>query len=195
MPRTKRIISVDAALHITSRGNNRQLVFQNDSDKLYYRTLMEELKDDNMIIFYHYCLMNNHIHFQLRLKLESDLAKFMKQLNLRYSHYYKKLYGYVGRLWQERFKSNIILDDSYLLQCGKYIELNPVRAGIVKRPEDYLFSSYNFYAKGKPDTLITPNPVYLEMSYSAALRRKRYADFVVDERVVYSGLFGWAKKN
>jgi putative transposase len=112
----------------------------------------------------------------------------MKQLNLTYFHYYRKLYGYFGHFWQDRFKSNIIEIDSYLLQCGKYIELNPVRAGMVDHPAQYPFSSYNFYAIGKPDTLITPSPAYLGLSDSSSLRQKQYVDFVVDSSIINSNL-------
>ena len=188
MPRSKRIVPLDAALHVICRGNNRQNVFHSDSDKLRYYTLIKELKDEAIISAYHYCLMDNHIHLILRLNQESKLSKFMKQLNLTYFHYYRKIYGYFGHFWQDRFKSNIIEMDSYLLQCGKYIELNPVRAGIVSHPAEYPFSSYNFYAKGKPDALITPSPAYLGFSDSAALRKQQYIDFVVDSGIINSGI-------
>lgn len=108
----------------------------------------------------------------------------MKQLNLCYFNYYKKKYDYSGHLWQGRFKSNIIETDSYLLQCGKYIELNPVRAGIVNLPEEYRFSSYNHYAKGIPDSVVTKNPVYIGLSESSEERRKQYIEFVVDNSIM-----------
>ena len=186
MPRTKRIVSTDAALHVICRGNNRQKVFHSDSDRLRYYTLINELKDEARIRVYHYCLMDNHIHLILRLNPESKLSRFMKQVNLTYFHYYRKLYCYFGHFWQDRFKSNIIEIDSYLLQCGKYIELNPVKAGIVNYAGDYSFSSYNFYAKGRPDTLITPSPAYLGLADSTVSRQKQYIDFVVDSNIINS---------
>ncbi|MHB8155614.1 MAG: transposase [Candidatus Omnitrophota bacterium] len=182
MPRAKRIIPGNAALHVISRGNNRSTVFHSDNDKLKYYTLVGELKDENKIDVFHYCLMNTHIHIILNLNPESTLSRFMKQLNLTYFHYYRKKYGYFGHFWQDRFKSNIIDTDSYLLQCGKYIELNPVRAGMVSYPEEYLFSSYNCYANSKPDGLITLSPVYLGLSDSAQIRQKQYVDFVVENK-------------
>jgi putative transposase len=128
--------------------------------------------------------MNTHIHIILNLNPDSTLSKFMKQLNLMYFHYYRKKYGYFGHFWQDRFKSNIIDKDSYLLQCGKYIELNPVRAGIVNHPEEYLFSSYNCYSNSKSDELITLSPAYLGLSDSAQARQKQYIDFVVDSSMI-----------
>lgn len=182
MPRPKRIIPCDAALHVISRGNNKQNIFHSDNDKLKYYSLLRELKLENKIDLFHYCLMNNHIHLVLYLNRESTLSKFMKQVNLSYFHYYRKHYGYSGHLWQGRFKSNVIKTDSYLLQCGKYIEMNPVRAGIVSHPTQYNFSSYSHYADGKLDSLVTPSPEYLGLSGSPALRQKQYAAFILENK-------------
>ena len=187
MPKIRRIIPVNAAMHLINRGNNRQYIFNNDADKLRYYSLALELKEENNITIFHYCLMDNHPHLIIWLNDESRLSKFMKQLSLSYYDYYKKTYGYSGHLWQGRFKSNIIDTDSYLLQCGKYIELNPVRARMVILPQDYLFSSYNFYAYGKPDSLLTQSPVYLALSDSQEARRKQYVDFAVDSSIINSG--------
>jgi len=186
VPRTKRIIPCNAALHVICRGNNRQDVFHCDSDKLKYYTLLRELKEENRVDIFHYCLMDNHVHIIIFLKPENTLSKFMKQVNLSYFHYYRKLYGYFGHFWQDRFKSSIIEIDSYLLQCGKYIELNPVRAGMVTDPGQYRFSSYNFYSRSKPDALISPSPAYLGLADSASLRQKQYIDFVVDRDIINS---------
>lgn len=184
MPRTKRLIPPDAALHIMCRGNNRQNIFNSDADKLYYRSLLKRLMEENHITIFHYCLMDNHIHLIVWLNSESRISKFMKQLGLCYFNHFKKTYGYDGHLWQGRFKSNIISTDSYLLQCGKYLELNPVRAGIVVSPGQYHFSSYKFYAEGKPDLIVTPSPAYLALCDITEDRRERYVDFVVDETII-----------
>ena len=184
MPRARRIVPENAALHVISRGNNGNIVFHGDNDKLRYCALLRELKEENEIDIFHYCLMNTHIHIILNLNPDSTLSRFMKQLNLAYFHYYRKKYGYFGHFWQDRFKSNIIDQDSYLLQCGKYIELNPVRAGMVSYPGEYLFSSYNYYANGKPDGLITLSLAYLGLSDSVQIRQKQYIDFVVDSSII-----------
>ena len=184
MPKIRRIIPVNAAMHLINRGNNRQYIFNNDADKLRYYSLMLELKQENNITIFHYCLMDNHSHLIVWVDDKSRLSKFMQQLSLSYYTYYKKSYGYSGHLWQGRFKSNIIDADAYLLQCGKYIELNPVRAKMVSSPQDYLFSSYNFYAYGKPDSLLTSDPAYLALSDSLEARREQYIDFVVDSSII-----------
>lgn len=184
MPRTKRLVFPDAAMHIMCRGNNRQSVFNSDEDKFYYLNLLKKFKDENLIDIFHYCLMGNHIHLIVWLNVLSNISKFMKQLGLSYFNYYKKTYGYDGHLWQGRYKSNIIENDSYLLQCGKYLELNPVRAGITAVPQDYAFSSYRSYAYGYHDKIITNNPVYMGFSDNEEVRRQRYIDFVVDEDII-----------
>lgn len=189
MPRSRRLIPVDSALHITARGNNRQNIFNQDEDKSYYRYLLKNLKDENNISIFHYCIMTNHIHLIVWVKPESTLSRFIKQLNLSYFVYFKRTYSYCGHLWQGRFKSNIIDTDSYLLQCGKYIELNPVRAQIVDLPGPYSFSSYRFYAYGTPDPLVTASPAYLALSSQPEERRKSYIKFVVDSSIINADTF------
>jgi len=187
MPRGRRLIPAsDAALHIIARGNNQYYLFANNDDKTHYLNVLKELKEENKIDVFHYCLMSNHVHLVVWLRSQHTLSKCIKQLDLRYFNYYKKTYGYTGCLWQRRFKSNLIDTDTYLLQCGKYIELNPVRAQIVSVPEEYHFSSYRYYACGRPDTLITPSPAYLGLSSSVEKRRGQYVAFVVNSSIINS---------
>ena len=189
MPRLKRFIPVDSALHIMCRGNNKQDIFNNDNDKLYYWRLLNELKDSNEINIFHYCIMNNHIHLIVWVRFESNLSKFMKQVNLSYFNYYKKIYGYWGHIWQGRYKSNVIETDTYLLNCGKYIELNPVRAGIVSLPQEYAFSSYKHYSFGQRDTLISDSPVFFSLSDDFLKRREQYSQFVVNSDIINKDIF------
>lgn len=185
MPRTKRLLPLSgAALHITARGNNHLCLFQKDQDKRFYLNILKEFKEENKVDIFHYCLMNNHVHMIVWLQQESRLARFMKQLQLKYFNYYKVCYGYTGHLWQGRFKSNLIDTDSYLLQCGKYIELNPVRAQMTAAPEAYRFSSYRYYAYGTPDSVVTASPAYLALSNDAGGRRRQYITFVVNSSII-----------
>jgi len=186
MPRTRRLIPEDSAVHIMCRGNNKQNIFHNDSDKLYYWRVLMELKVENNVDIFHYCIMDNHVHLIVWLTRASNFPKFMKQLNLLYYNYYKRTYGYCGHVWQGRYKSNIIQNDAHLLQCGKYIELNPVRAGIVSLPEEYAFSSYRHYACGRPDAVVSDSPVYLDLADQPQARRERYIEFVVDSSIINS---------
>lgn len=185
MPRTRRFIPPsDAALHVTARGNNHLHLFQVDLDKAYYLKVVKELKEENNLDIFHYCLMSNHVHMLIWLRQGSNLSRFMKQVQLRYFNYYKATHGYTGHLWQGRFKSNLIGTDSYLLQCGKYIELNPVRAQMVAMPEAYRFSSYRYYACGYSDPIVTSSPLYTSLANDPQERRKQYIAFVVDASIM-----------
>jgi len=184
MPRRRRLIPVDSAMHIMCRGNNKQNVLFRDRDKEHYHSLLDKYRNENRITIFHYCLMNNHVHLIVWLNHQSHLSRFMKQVNLSYFDYCKRNYNYCGHLWQGRFKSNIVDTDSYLLQCGKYIELNPVRVNMVNFPEEYMFSSYNYYANGNHDSILTPNPIFMEFSTTEASRRQQYIDFVVDSKLI-----------
>ncbi len=130
--------------------------------------------------------MSNHVHLIVWLTEQSLLSRFMKRVNLAYCRYFQRIYGHSGHLWQARFESLFIDRDDYLLQCGKYIELNPVRAGIVALPEKYRFSSYRYYSLGESDFLLTVDPIYRGLALSEERKRRRYREFVVD-RDLFAG--------
>lgn len=186
MPRIRRLLTPFFPHHIMSRGNNRQDIFLSRRHKTEYCNRIMRYKQVNRIHINHYCLMDNHIHFIISLEADSTLSKFMKQLNLSYYHLFKSDTEFCGHFLQGRYKSNIIDNDPYFMHCGKYIELNPVRADMVSTPEDYSFSSYRFYAKGINDPMITPDVWYLRLGQSAEERRRRYREFVIENKVVNS---------
>jgi putative transposase len=125
--------------------------------------------------------MTNHLHLIVGVNQESNLSRFMKRVNLKYVYYYCKKYTYCGHLWQDRFKGKVINNERYFIRCGKYIELNPVRAGIVSSPEYYQFSSYHYYAFGKEDKLITENPIYEDLGRQLEVRQSTYRSLVAEE--------------
>ena len=145
MPRTARLILPHSYYHVMTRGNNRNTVFRFDIDYLYYLDLIRKYKEDLPFDIYHYCLMPNHIHLLIKTNNESNFSLFMKKLNLSYFHYYRKNYGWIGHFWQDRYKSQPVGKDNYFIQCGKYIELNPVRANLVSDPKDYLYVKYPIF--------------------------------------------------
>ncbi len=144
MPRKKRFLLSKSYYHIINRGNNRNPIFKCDADFLYFLELILKYKLEHSFELYQYCLMSNHVHFQIQTKKALDFLKFMQKSNLAYFHHYNREYSWVGHFWQDRFKSQAIGKDAYFIQCGKYIELNPVRASIVREPEEYHFSSWGF---------------------------------------------------
>jgi len=192
MPRTARILPDTGLFHIITRGNNRQIVFHDDNDFTAYIDLLKKYKGRFPFYLYHFVLMNNHIHLILETKEDSNLSKIMQGLNLSYVYYYRKRYGYIGHFWQDRFKSLLIEKDRYLLECGKYIEMNPVRAKIVTKPEDYKWSSYKVYAYGMQSSLININPIYIGLGNTPEQRQENYREYTLsfEENVFNQNFYG-----
>jgi putative transposase len=162
-----------------TRGNNRNVVFKTDRDYYYYLNLVIKYKADLPFNLYHYCLMPNHVHFLVQTQKATDFSLFMKKINLAYFHYYRQNYDWIGHFWQDRYKSQPVGKDAYFIQCGKYIELNPMRAGIVDNPENYQYSSYKYYAQGVTNKLVTADFLYNELGKDNRERQKRYRTLVV----------------
>ena len=154
MPRTARLILKDACYHVISRGNEKKVRFKSHNDYEKFMNLLLKYKKKFKFKLYGWCLMNNHLH----MVIESPfLSKVMHGLNMSYAQYFRYKYGNVGHVWQDRFKSYVIQKDQYLINCISYIEYNPVRAGIVSRPEDYEWSSYRARVLGdKKSELLDP---------------------------------------
>ena len=179
MPRTARIAPKEYVYHVMTRGNNRQVVFKDDEDYSRYIAIMEQYRDKYKFKLYHYVLMNNHVHLVLQpSERGGGLSEIMKGINLSYAYHYKKKYKHVGHFWQDRYKSIIVAEDEYLLACGSYVELNPVRAHMVKDPKDYRWSSYNWYAYGKEDHVIDKQPAYQNFGRNVQERQQKYRAFV-----------------
>lgn len=169
-----------------NRGNNRQRLFYSDTEKLYFSYLIHKMKAPNRVQVYHYCLMDNHIHLIVRLEPGAALSRFLKQVFLAYHAFFRNRHEYVGHLVQGRFKSIIIDTSGYLIHCGKYIELNPVRARIVADPGDYGFSSFRYYAHGLYDPLVTPDPCFAGLAEDERARQAAYRRLFIDDSMVNS---------
>jgi len=160
MPTSKRQVYDNAIYHIIQRGNNCQRIFNRDEDRKKFVSLIKEYKSKYFFELYNYCLMENHIHLLIKVFKKEDLAKLTQGIFQSFRFYFRKEYQYEGYLYQGRYKSKIIEKDEYLLECARYIETNPLRAKVIKRLKDYRWSSYNFYAYGYKNALLTPNPLY-----------------------------------
>ena len=178
MPRKARELVDGGIYHVYNRGNNKMILFQEASDYGHFLDHLREGKRKFGPELYHYCLMSNHFHLLLQVKQARDLANFMHTVQLRYAIYYAKKYEFVGHIFQERYRSPRISQESYYLQCGRYIERNPVTAGIIARAEDYAYSSAPHYVFGLPDDLVTPNLYYQEMGITPAARQAGYRLFL-----------------
>lgn len=186
MPRQPRILLPLSYYHIMARGNNKHCIFNSADDYQYYLQLITHYKQDNPFNLFHYCLIPNHIHLQIQTQSSIGFSTFMKRISLAYFHYFSKRYGWVGHFWQGRYKSQPIGKDSYFTQVGKYIELNPVRAGLVDDPNDYRWSSYRHYSVGAKDDLITDDMFYPALGTSNLARQTVYKKLVIDDIVIQS---------
>lgn len=166
-----------------NRGNNGQHIFTCDEDYAYYLEKLSDLKTEHPFDLYHYCLMGTHVHMLVKTQKETDFSIFSKRLNLSYANYFKRNYGALGHFWQGRFKSQLISNDIYFMQCGKYIELNPIRAGLIDKPEEYIWSSYAYYALRKKSDIITEDIFYQEFGSTDEERQRKYSELIISEAV------------
>lgn len=178
MPRRPRLAIAGIPWHIIQRGHNRTPCFYADADYRYYlHTLREQAKIYPCAV-HAYVLMTNHVHLLLTPREAGNASMLMKHLGQRYAQYINKTYRRSGTLWEGRFRSCLTRDDAYVLACYRYIELNPVRAGLVKDPSEFPWSSYRRNALGADHPLLTSHCLYDGLGQTA------------DERqVVYRALF------
>ena len=174
MPRKARALPKSAMLHIIARGNNKIRLFRRYCDFKLFKCILNKYCKKNSIQIHHYVLMGTHYHILVWVENTSILATMMKAMHISYQYRYRKKYGYVGHLWHSRFKSIVITSEEHWIQCGRYIELNPVHAGICNDPNDYRWSSYKFYADDKKDNLM--NPIY----HDVVALRDGYRDFIIE---------------
>jgi putative transposase len=181
MPRTGRIVVPGYPHHIVQRGHNRQVVFAAEADHRRYLGHLRELSRTFDVRVHAYCLMTNHVHLLLTPgEADGALARLMKALAGRTTRYRNRLEGRTGTLWESRYKSSVVESDRYLLACARYIELNPVRACMVKDPEDYAWSSVRQRMGLEEDYWLDPEPAYLALGETDEARRRGYAQFMRD---------------
>ncbi len=151
MPRKPREFVDGGIYHVFNRGNNRKDLFRCGEDFACFLKLLSSSQEKYDIRVFHYCLMTNHFHFLLRSEVKEGLPRFMHWLQLGYARYFKRKYHTTGHIFEERFRSPRIAEESYYLQCGRYIERNPIKAKIASNAWDYPYSSASYYAIGAKD--------------------------------------------
>lgn len=176
MPRRARIAVPGIPWHIIQRGNNRSACFYTDGDRRCYLGVLREQAEKHGCAIHAYVLMTNHVHLLLTPAREDSAGLLMKHLGQRYVQYVNRTYHRSGTLWEGRFRSCLARDPKYVLGCYRYIELNPVRASLVGRPEEYRWSSYRANAEGERDHVVTPHQDYLRLGDSDKGRREHYRD-------------------
>lgn len=178
MPRHARIVIPGLPLHIRHRGVNRGACFVDRADRERYLGLMEEMAGRLDCGVHAYVLMPNHVHILATADDDFGAARFMKGVAQRYAQHFNRKHRRCGPLWEGRFRSSLVDSTNYLLVCYRYIELNPVRAGLVNAPQHYEWSSYNANALGQPSSFIAPQFDWLSLGETDEDRRMAYRALV-----------------
>jgi len=174
MARLPRFIIPGQPQHVIQRGNNRQAIFCSDRDYQYYLEKLEFSAKEHGCKIHAYVLMTNHVHLLVSPSSADSLSKMMQTLGRYYVQYFNYHHNRTGTLWEGRYKSTLISTEQYLLICMRYIELNPVRAGMVENPSDYLWSSYRCNALGEPCSITLPRLEYHALGLTPEDRQKSY---------------------
>lgn len=162
MPRRPRLFLPNQPQHVVVRGHNRDPILARHEDFRFLYQCLYEGSQKHDVAVHAWVFMNNHLHLLVTPADEMGLPRTMQSVGRRYAQYFNRCYHRSGSLWEGRYKSSLVDTDRYLLSCYRYIELNPVRAGIARRPEDYPYSSYHANALGQVDKMLTPHAVYLD---------------------------------
>ncbi|MEG2017921.1 MAG: transposase [Clostridium sp.] len=174
---TKPVIWVPGAIyHVTSRGNRKEEIFKDTADYYIYLTnLQENIKRYEELNYQllAYCLMTNHVHLIIKTDKE-PLERLMKRVNSMYTRYFNSKYDYVGHLFQGRYHGEIIKGDAQLIETSRYVHLNPVRANMVEKPEEYKWSSYKMYIAKEKDELLELDVILHYFNY----KNEAYKRFV-----------------
>jgi putative transposase len=179
MPRPLRADLPGVPQHVVQRGNDRQPCFFTDSDYLCYRTTLREMALREGCSVHAYVLMTNHVHLLLTPQRPGAVARTLQSLGRRYVRYFNDTHHRSGTLWEGRYKACLVEDGNYLLQCHRYIELNPLRAAMVDDPRGYRWSSHHALAFGDDDPVLTPHPVYEDLSTDPGTRQRNYRAMVM----------------
>jgi putative transposase len=156
------------------RGVNRMVIFHEEQDHLSFLAFLEAASHRSGVAVHAFVLMKNHVHCIATPGSASGLPRMMKEIGTRYVRYYNRKYDRIGTLWNGRYKGILIQDERYWITCLRYVEQNPVRAGIVDRPADYPWSSYKAHAFGQGPAWLTSHDVYKSLGADAEARQLAY---------------------
>ena len=174
MARQPRFCVPECPQHIIQRGNNKTPMFASSTDFLVFRTFLGSAIRRFECELHAYVFMTNHVHLLMSCRHTRGISRMMQSVGRRYVRYYNDRHGRTGTLWEGRYRATIIDSEHYLFSCSRYIEENPLRAGMVRSPSEYSWSSYGFNAMGLEDTLITPHGRYVALGQTAASRQGAY---------------------
>lgn len=178
MPRKNRVWYPGAVYHIMCRGNHRHDIFRDEEDRMFYLETLKDVKEKIPYLLHSYCLMTNHVHLQIET-VDIDIGQVMKRINMLYAIYFNKKYDFVGHLFQGRYNAELIETTPYHLEINRYIHLNPVRASMVARPDEYKWSSYKIYLEERQDQLVTTDKTLGCFSPPRVLQYRRFVEEVL----------------
>ena len=176
MARHPRLIFPDVALHIIQRGVDRRDCFVADTDRLVYLSSLRQLASHKRCALHAYCVMTNHVHLLVTPRDAESCSALMRDLGQRYVAYFNRRHGRTGTLWEGRFRSCLVDSATYVIACYRYIERNPVRAGMVASPQAYPWSSYGANSARAADPTLSPHAEYLALAATDAARAQAYRD-------------------
>lgn len=160
--------------HVIQRGNNRSALFAEPADYFFFRACLATACQHHSCRIHAYVLMTNHVHLLVSPQTAGGIGQLMQSVGRRYVHYFNRRYGRTGTLWEGRYRATPVDTERYLLTCYRYIELNPVRAGLVKEPADYPWSSHRANAWGDRDPLVTAHERFEALGAEPGQRRTAY---------------------
>ena len=180
MGRYRRIIHSELIYHVIKRGNNKQVIFAETEDYQHYLNTLQRYKKKYNFKLFAYCLMTNHVHLLIKVGQEGTISRIMQSLTVAHTRYYNYVYQRCGHVWQGRFHSPIVSEDGYLLNVMKYIEQNPLRAGMVKCVGDYRWSSYLLNVRQNDSVIVDrdENMVYQSLGDDNTSRVNQYKSMV-----------------
>ncbi len=178
MPRRARFCPAVYPAHLLQRGNNRQAIFTCDADLAAYAHWLAEGAERFDVAVHGWVFMTNHVHLLATPSHDTSLSRLMQFLGRLYVRHFNYTYSRSGTLFEGRFKTCIVQESRYLLTCLRYMELNPVRAGIVKDPGDYRWSSYRAHAFGINARLWSPHELYMYLGKDEKARQHAWRDLI-----------------
>ncbi len=176
MARLPRICLPNVPQHIIQRGNNRQVCFAGVEDFAAYAGWLDEYARKYGVAIHAWVFMTNHVHLLATPNTVDGISSLMQSLGRRYVRYFNHTYQRTGTLWEGRFRSCVVDAENYLLVCQRYIELNPVRAGMVNQPGEYAWSSFRSNGFGRPASFWSPHAVYRKLGPATETRASAYRE-------------------
>ena len=199
MARLPRYTIINQPQHIIQQGRDGQQIFFEDQDYQYFHDCLDAAAYNYQLEVHAYVLMPNHVHILATPGNTDSISRTTQSIGRNYVQYFNECFGGSGTLWEGRYRATVVQSKQYLLDCSRYIELNPVRNGLVKKPADYRWSSYAHNALGKDDEMITAHREYLQLgdedkarikAYRGLFKQKLGAELV--QQITDATLKGWA---